>query len=251
VISGFGDLQQAAQLGRRIALDCCRPPGRLVGAAGLDDRRGVVDVEWPALFGVFHGGRLDDPLDVTDLGASAAGEGGVGDDQVRRVIGGVGLEPAYEEPAEDQRPASHALVLVTVDPGLQRPGQVGDGVDALDAAPRVVAQPAGARSVPGEDLAAYRAGARADGLQGLDSATDADPGGPGAPVGAPGALGPGRRPPRRLYPDLARSLNNLSVQLAALGRREDALAAVEEAVTICRDLAAARPDAFTPTWPGR
>ena len=45
---------------------------------------------------------------------------------------------------------------------------------------------------------------------------------------------------------LAASLNNLSVRLAGLGRREDALAAIQEAVTIRRELAAARPDAFTP-----
>ncbi len=45
---------------------------------------------------------------------------------------------------------------------------------------------------------------------------------------------------------LARSLNNLSFWLANLGRREEALAASEEAVTIRRELAAARPDAFRP-----
>ena len=45
---------------------------------------------------------------------------------------------------------------------------------------------------------------------------------------------------------LAGSLNNLSVRLADLGRREDALAAIQEAVAICRELAAARPDAFRP-----
>ena len=45
---------------------------------------------------------------------------------------------------------------------------------------------------------------------------------------------------------LAGSLNNLSVRLADLGRREEALAAIEEAVTIHRELAAARPDAFRP-----
>ncbi len=38
----------------------------------------------------------------------------------------------------------------------------------------------------------------------------------------------------------------LSNRLADLGRREDALAAIEEAVAIYRDLAAARPDAFRP-----
>ena len=48
-----------------------------------------------------------------------------------------------------------------------------------------------------------------------------------------------RQPPRR-------SLNNLSVRLGDLGRREEALAAIEEAITIRRELAAARPDAFRP-----
>ncbi|WP_346619585.1 tetratricopeptide repeat protein [Blastococcus montanus] len=47
-------------------------------------------------------------------------------------------------------------------------------------------------------------------------------------------------------PDLAGALNNLSNRLADLGRREDALAAIDEAVTLRRALAAARPDAFTP-----
>ncbi len=45
---------------------------------------------------------------------------------------------------------------------------------------------------------------------------------------------------------LAGTLNNLSVRLADLGRREAALQAIEEAVTIRRSLAAARPDAFLP-----
>ena len=45
---------------------------------------------------------------------------------------------------------------------------------------------------------------------------------------------------------LAGSLNNLSVRLGDLGRREDALAAIEEAVTLRRELATARPDAFVP-----
>jgi hypothetical protein len=36
-------------------------------------------------------------------------------------------------------------------------------------------------------------------------------------------------------------LNNLSVDLADLGRREDALAAIQEAVTIRRELACAVP----------
>ena len=42
------------------------------------------------------------------------------------------------------------------------------------------------------------------------------------------------------------SLNNLSNRLADLGRREEALAAIQEAVAIYRELAAARPDAFRP-----
>ena len=45
---------------------------------------------------------------------------------------------------------------------------------------------------------------------------------------------------------LALSLNNLAVRLADLGRPEDALPASEEAVSIHRELAAARPDAFRP-----
>jgi hypothetical protein len=40
------------------------------------------------------------------------------------------------------------------------------------------------------------------------------------------------------------SLYILSARLAGLGRREDALAAIEEAVTIRRELAARWPDAY-------
>ncbi len=47
-------------------------------------------------------------------------------------------------------------------------------------------------------------------------------------------------------PVLAVGLNNLAHRFSALGRREEALAAAEEAVTLRRALAAARPDAFTP-----
>ena len=49
---------------------------------------------------------------------------------------------------------------------------------------------------------------------------------------------------------LARSLNNLSGRLAALGRREDALAAIQEATATYRELTAARPDAFRPDLAG-
>ena len=44
----------------------------------------------------------------------------------------------------------------------------------------------------------------------------------------------------------ATALNNLANRLSALGRREAALAAAEEAVGLYRELAAARPDAFRP-----
>ncbi len=40
------------------------------------------------------------------------------------------------------------------------------------------------------------------------------------------------------------SLNNQSSCLSGLGRREEALAAIEEAVTIRRELARARPAVF-------
>ncbi|MCM3882225.1 tetratricopeptide repeat protein [Frankia sp. R82] len=48
------------------------------------------------------------------------------------------------------------------------------------------------------------------------------------------------------HPNLAAALNDLSVRLADLGRSEEALAAVEEAVAIRRRLAADRPDTFLP-----
>jgi tetratricopeptide (TPR) repeat protein len=44
----------------------------------------------------------------------------------------------------------------------------------------------------------------------------------------------------------ALSLNTLSVRLSALGQREAALTAIEEAVEVYRSLAAVRPDAFLP-----
>lgn len=46
--------------------------------------------------------------------------------------------------------------------------------------------------------------------------------------------------------DLAASLNNQSVRLGGLGRREETLTAINDAVTIHRRLAADRPDAFLP-----
>ena len=48
----------------------------------------------------------------------------------------------------------------------------------------------------------------------------------------------------------ATSLNNLGGRLSELGRREDALAAAQEATDIYRRLAAARPDAFLPVLAG-
>ncbi|WP_222273157.1 tetratricopeptide repeat protein [Modestobacter marinus] len=47
-------------------------------------------------------------------------------------------------------------------------------------------------------------------------------------------------------PDLASSLNNLSNRLGDLGRREDALSTIEEALTLRRALAAAHPDTYIP-----
>jgi tetratricopeptide (TPR) repeat protein len=47
-------------------------------------------------------------------------------------------------------------------------------------------------------------------------------------------------------PDVAMWLNNLAGRLSHLGRREEALAAIEEAVQLYRGLAGARRDAFTP-----
>ena len=47
-------------------------------------------------------------------------------------------------------------------------------------------------------------------------------------------------------PDLAASLNNQSVRLAALGRREEALTAITRAVDTYQTLAKQRPDAFLP-----
>src|SRR5262249_22692337 len=52
--------------------------------------------------------------------------------------------------------------------------------------------------------------------------------------------------PDAFLPELAASLNNLSVRLGELGRQEEGLAAIQEAVTIHRQLAAARPDTFLP-----
>jgi len=47
-------------------------------------------------------------------------------------------------------------------------------------------------------------------------------------------------------PDLAGSLNTLANMLSDVGRREEALAQVEEAVRICRQLEQQRPDTFLP-----
>jgi tetratricopeptide (TPR) repeat protein len=46
--------------------------------------------------------------------------------------------------------------------------------------------------------------------------------------------------------DLARFINNLSVRLGDLGRREEALEFVQEAVVVYRELSQSRPDAFRP-----
>jgi hypothetical protein len=51
--------------------------------------------------------------------------------------------------------------------------------------------------------------------------------------------------PDAFRPGLVSSLHNLSASLAALGRAEEALAAIEEAAGIRRELAAARPQPLT------
>ncbi|WP_432523005.1 tetratricopeptide repeat protein [Kineococcus sp. SYSU DK006] len=56
--------------------------------------------------------------------------------------------------------------------------------------------------------------------------------------------------PDTFLPDLAGSLNNLSNRLANLGRREEALEAITEAVAVHRQLAAVRPDTFLPDLAG-
>ena len=48
---------------------------------------------------------------------------------------------------------------------------------------------------------------------------------------------PSKTHPDAIRPDLASSLNNLSASLANLGRREDALAAIEKAAQVYRELA--------------
>ncbi len=53
------------------------------------------------------------------------------------------------------------------------------------------------------------------------------------------------RRPDAFLPALAMSLNNQSLRLADLGRREQALAAIEEAVTAYRQLADARPQVYS------
>ena len=52
--------------------------------------------------------------------------------------------------------------------------------------------------------------------------------------------------PEEVKIEAARVANNLATRLSALGRREAALQAAEEAADLYRELARARPDAFTP-----
>jgi tetratricopeptide (TPR) repeat protein len=56
--------------------------------------------------------------------------------------------------------------------------------------------------------------------------------------------------PEEIISEFARVSANLASWLIALGRREDALAAAEEAVRLRRTLAAARPDPFNPDLAG-
>ena len=50
--------------------------------------------------------------------------------------------------------------------------------------------------------------------------------------------------PQTAKAERARHLNNLSVRLDGVGCREEALSAIEEAVTVYRELAAERPAVF-------
>ncbi|MYW20949.1 ATP-binding protein, partial [Streptomyces sp. SID2955] len=54
-----------------------------------------------------------------------------------------------------------------------------------------------------------------------------------------------RQRPDAFLPDLADSLNNQSVYLADLGRREEALTAITRAVEIWETLARQQPEVFT------
>ena len=56
----------------------------------------------------------------------------------------------------------------------------------------------------------------------------------------------GRGQPRRLPPRPGRSLSNLGNRLAETGRRDEGLAAAEEALAIYRQLAEASPAAYLP-----
>src|SRR5205823_1870092 len=60
------------------------------------------------------------------------------------------------------------------------------------------------------------------------------------------ALIAARQAPQPQTDEIARLNSNLSVRLGALGRLEEALAAIEEAAGLYRELAAAHPDAFRP-----
>ena len=57
--------------------------------------------------------------------------------------------------------------------------------------------------------------------------------------------------PDAFTPDLATSLNNLSNRLSDLGRREDALAVAEEAVTFAGGWPPPGRMRSPPIWPGR
>jgi hypothetical protein len=64
-------------------------------------------------------------------------------------------------------------------------------------------------------------------------------------------LRPTKTQPYAIRPDLARSLNNLSTSLADLGRREDALAAIEEAAQVHGNWPPGGPMPTTTGWNNR
>ncbi len=56
--------------------------------------------------------------------------------------------------------------------------------------------------------------------------------------------------PQAFLPDLAASLTSLGLRLADVGRREEALAAAQEATALYRELAQVNPQAFLPDLAG-
>ena len=139
-------------------------------------------------------------------------------------------QPGLAAPLADQMPehsvrlAALAATLTSQQVTQYRAGTIGGEPDAARPPGRVAEQPVGPAGRPGA----------AGGGAGRD---------PGSRRHLPGA---GRGPPGRVPARPGHVAEQPVGRLADLGRREDALAAIQEAATIYRELAAARPDAFRP-----